>query len=120
MAATSLDALSCHTRGVLPWLEDETSLHHEHTPGNSRLLTGSVRAGRRIDVPGDLAQRRHVRGIVVRLSEVDMIEGVVCLRPDLESQRLLLVNVLEECHIDVGKVRSAERIARNVAKDVLC
>src|ERR1700752_4042342 len=49
-----------------------------------------------------------------------MIKGVVGLRPDLEGQRLLLVNVLEECHIDVGKVRSAERIARNVAEDVLC
>src|ERR1700760_2846544 len=60
MAAAFLNALSCYARGVLPWLEDETSLHHEHTPGNSRLLTGSIWARRRIDVPGDLAQRRQV------------------------------------------------------------
>lgn len=52
-----LNALSCHVRGVLPWLEDEPSLHHHHTPGNSRLLTGSIWARRRIDVPGDHAQR---------------------------------------------------------------
>src|SRR3984885_15848811 len=108
-----------HARSVVAWLEDQPPLHHKHTPRNSRLLTGSIWARRRIDVPGDLAQR-WVGRIVARLSEVDMIEGVVCLRPDLKSQGLLLVNVLEKCHINVGKVRSGERVASIVAEDVLC
>src|SRR5438270_13160675 len=106
-----LRAVPCGSWSGALFSKDEAPLNHNHSSGNSRLLAGSVWTGWRIDVPGNFAQGCQIRGIVGGLREIDVVERVVCLRADLESQRLLLVNVLEECHIDVGKVRPPERIA---------
>ena len=76
----------------------------------------AVRAGRRLDRSIGHASERSSGDIVERIAEVGVIEHIVHIRPNSETNPLCELEALQDAEVGIEVVRSTEEVTTSVAK----